>query len=162
VKTLLTALVQFAAPLAAGAASAQEAAATLPNTFDRPAAVAPTGAPPAADSDPARAAAAEAALRVQIAAFQAGAPDYEAMTPGLAEAVRGQAAAVTPLIQGFGDLMALEYVGTENGAELFMVLFDKAATQWIIGLDAEGKLGAMLFRPAPEAAEPAEPAEPAA
>lgn len=149
-KILLSALVLLAAPLAAGAASAQDAvAATLPNSFDQSA---PAAAPAAPASDPAQAAAAEAALRAQIAAFQAGAPAYDAMTPGLAEAMREQAATLTPLIQSLGALQSVDHIGAENGAELFMATFETAVTQWIIGLDAQGKIGAMLFRPAEDAA----------
>jgi hypothetical protein len=149
VKTLLAALATFA--VSAPAAQAQQAAATLPDTVgNRPAAIAaaPATAAPAPSETSVRA---EAVLRAQIAAMQAGAPDYNAMTPGLADAVREQEAAVTPLIQGFGALRGIAYAGSENGADLFAVMFEKAATQWVIGLNADGKIGAMLFRPAPEA-----------
>lgn len=149
----------------AGAASAQSsapsaarpsagAAATLPNTFDRPAQAAPTpvpAAPVATPSDPAKVAAAETALKKTIAAFQSGTPNYADMTPDLAAKVREQAATVTPLVKGFGALMGVTHVATENGAELFLVMFANAPTQWIVGQDDAGKITALLFRPAPDA-----------
>ena len=157
-KTVLAAaLVSLVLP---GAALAQsQAAATLPNAFDQPAVAraavprpVPASAPTLAqvtESDPAVAAAAEVMLKTTISAMRAGAPNYDDMTPDLAAKVRGQAAAITPLIQGFGALRSVVHVGHENGAELFMVTFDKQATQWILGLAEDGKIAALLFRPAP-------------
>lgn len=143
-KILLTSLLLIAAPVAA---SAQTAAATLPDSF-----AAQTPAPAAPAVDPARVAAAEAALRAQIAGFQAGAPLYDAMTDGLAQEVRPQEAAVLPIFQSFGALKSVTHVGSENGAEMFLVIFDNAETQWFIGLNSAGKIGALLFRPVPNAA----------
>ena len=137
------------------------AAATLPNTFDAPAS-APAAAPraprtaapaapavvgPVAPRDPAEIALSETALRTTIAAIQTGAPNYAEMTPGVATRLRGQIPTITPLISGFGALKSIEYVGQEDEAELFVVVFDKAATQWIIARDEAGKIAALLFRP---------------
>ncbi len=140
-----------------GAALAQtQAAATLPNAFGPPAgsvaptrlvAPAPTGQ--VTPSDPATAAAAEAMLKTTISAMQNGAPNYDDMSPDLAAKVREQAVNITPLVTGFGTLQSVTHVGRENGAELFMVTFDKQATQWIIGQAEDGKITALLFRPAP-------------
>lgn len=164
--SILLATAALAAPLAAMAQTAPTpsgpaAAARLPNTFDRPQAV-PTApaartAGPAASasaaaaatpSDPAKIAAAEAMLRTTIAAMQAGAPNYGDMTESLAGKVREQSAAITPLIQSFGKMQSLAHVGAENGAELFLVGFDNQITQWIIAQNGEGKIVALLFRPA--------------
>lgn len=142
-----------------GAAMAQsQAAATLPNAFDPPAAArsaptpAATPAPaPAEAADPQAVAAAETALKTTIAAAQSGTLNYDDMSPDLAEKVREQAAAVTPLIQSFGALQSVEHRGRENGAELFLVTFEKQATQWIIAQGEDGKIVALLFRPAPDA-----------
>ncbi len=130
-KPLLTALVLAAAALSPAVASAQAAAVSAPA------------------ADPARVAAHEAALRAQIAGAQAGTLDYDAMTPTMAEGVRAQAAAVLPLFQQFGALQSVVHVGTENGAELFLVTFANVVTQWSISLDAAGKINGMLFGPAP-------------
>lgn len=135
--------------LAPVAAEAQVAAGALPNTFDRPAS-APVSAPaaaPAAAPTPANAAS-EDVLRTVIAGAQAGALDYALMTDDLAGKVREQEAAILPLIQGFGAVRAVDFVGNQNGADLFAVTFANAATEWIIGIDEAGKIGALLFRPA--------------
>jgi len=143
--------------LVPAAASAQVAAGSVPNTFDRPAAgaipaparAAPAQAAPAAPVQPANEAS-EEILRTIIAGAQAGAIDYSLMTEDLAAKVREQEATVTPLIQGFGAVQAVDFLGPQNGADLFVVNFAKAETQWVIGLDEAGKVAALLFRPAPE------------
>ena len=129
--------------LAQQAGSAPVAAAQLPDAFseETPAAV--------LEAERSRIARAEEALRLQIAALQDGAPAYGEMTQGLADAVRPQADQVTGIIDSLGELQSVQHAGVENGAELFLVIFDAAPTQWIIGLDDDGKVGALLFRPAP-------------
>ena len=148
----------------APARPATGAAATLPNTFDRPAEQRPQAPTPAAaqttvtPSDPAKVAAAETALRTSIAAMQSGTPNYGDMTPDLAAKVREQAATVTPLVKGFGELLGVTHVATQSGSELFLVMFANAPTQWIVGQNAEGKITALLFRPAPAAPPATAPA----
>lgn len=150
-------VVLFAAVALPGAALAQTtpppgAAATLPNTFDQPDVARPAPAqalPPVEAGDPAQVAAAERMLRTTIAALQAGAPNYADMTSDLASKVRQQQAAITPLIQGFGALRTVGHVGVDRGMQLFAVTFANTATQWVIGLDDQGKIVGLLFRPAP-------------
>lgn len=138
--------------LVPAAASAQVAAGSVPNTFDRPAAgaaPAPARAAPAAPAQPANDAS-EETLRTIIAGAQAGAIDYSLMTDDLAAQVREQEATITPLIQGFGAVQAVDFIGPQDGADLFVVTFAKAETQWVIGFNEAGKVAALLFRPAPE------------
>lgn len=136
-------LIAAALVLAPAAAHAQAAAAALPNTFDRPVQTASVPAAPApADAR------SEATLRTIIAGAQAGALDYTLLTDDLAGKVREQEAALTPLIQSFGALKTIEFVGSQEGADLFGVIFANAPTQWVIGFNAEGKVAALLFRPA--------------
>lgn len=134
-------------------------AGTLPNTFDAPAPApmraapipdaAPVEAAQSAPTSPAVIAATETALKATIAAGQSGTLNYADMTDDLATQVRPRAATLTPIIQSFGSLKSVEHRGRENGAELFLVTFDNAVTQWIVGLNAEGKIAVLLFRPAP-------------
>lgn len=154
-------LLAAALVLAPAAAQAQVAAGAVPNTFDRPAqSSAQSGAQssaPRATPRPAPAAPAttpinpeaEEILRAIIAGAQSGAIDYSVMTDDLAGKVREQEGQVLPLIRGFGALQAVDFVGTQDGADLFAVVFANAATQWIIGFDESGKVAALLFRPAP-------------
>lgn len=154
---LLAAAVLLLAPVTfASGAHAQVAAGALPNTFDDPAAraraataaPAPTPAPAAPlASEPANAAS-EDILRTLIASAQAGAMDYSLMTDDLAGKVREQEAAVLPVIESFGALVALDFVGSRDRNDLFSATFANAATEWVIGVNDDGKVAALLFRPA--------------
>jgi hypothetical protein len=160
-KPLLIAAALLLVPAAVPtAALAQVAAATVPNTFDRPAVRTQQPVPPLPSAAPAAAAPAapmsttpansrsEDVLREIIAGGQAGAIPYALMTDDLAGKVRAQEAGILPLLQGFGAIQALDFVGSQEGADLYAVTFATAATQWIIGFDDAGKVDALLFRPA--------------
>lgn len=146
-------LIAAALLLVPAAAQAQVAAATMPNSFDRPAGQAvptpasPAAAAPAIPTTPANPRS-EEVLREIIAGGQAGALPYALMTDDLAARVREQEAAVLPILAGFGTIQALDFVGSQEGADLFAVTFATAATQWVIGFDDSGKVDALLFRPA--------------
>lgn len=158
-------LIAAALLLAPSAAFAQVAAATLPNTFDRPAADAAraqvaTAAPVVPLVAPVRAAApanvkAEATLRTLIASGQAGAMDYALLTDDLAAQVRAQEAQIAPLLSSLGTVQAVDFVDSQNGVDLFAVTFSTAVTQWMIGFEPGGKVTALRFRQAPAAAAPA-------
>jgi hypothetical protein len=131
-------------------AFAQAAAATLPNSFDD-AAPARVAAPTPQAPDVIRA---ETALRALIASIQANEVDYAVFSDDLAPRIRQQQSRIAPVIQGFGALQTVAYIGDESGAALFAVGFANARTQWLIGFDPDDRIAALLFRPAP-AAEPA-------
>ena len=141
------------------AAQAQVAAGSLPNAFDRPApapaaarpaapVVAPSAAAPAAGAEAPVNARSEEVLREIIAGARTGEINYALMTDDLAGKVREQEAAIRPLIEGFGMVQAVDFVGAQNGADLFAVVFANAATEWVIGFNDEDKVAALLFRPA--------------
>lgn len=136
------------------------AAGTLPNTFDSPgAAPAAPVLPPAPGAPTAEARVAEEALRAIIGQIQAGDLDESLFTPTLARRLNGEMAAFTPLVQGFGELQTIEAQGAQGGQGQFLVIFENAATQWRIGLDAQGLIAALLFRETPaESSEPTPPA----
>ena len=146
--------------------SSPTAAATLPNTFDGPARapVAPAGPTAAAASQAGVTDAdiAEGALRVIIADLAAGQLDAELFTTDLANRLRPQLTTLRPIVQGFGELGTIEAQGLSNGANQFLVTFENAATQWIIGLNDEGRVAALLFRPAPPVSSEPEEAPTAA
>lgn len=87
-------------------------------------------------------------LRDLIAGAQAGTMDYALMSDDLAAQVRQQEADIQPLITSFGAVVAVDFVGVQNGADLFAVTFTNAATQWVIGFNDADKVAALLFRPA--------------
>lgn len=146
-------LIAAALLLVPAAAQAQVAAASMPNSFDRPAAaprapaVAPVEAAIPAAATPANPRS-EEVLREIIAGAQAGTINYALMTDDLAGKVREQEAAIRPLIAGFGAVQAVDFVDSQNGADLFAVTFTTAATEWVIGFDESDKVAALLFRPA--------------
>ena len=129
-----------AAQTATPPASSPGAAATLPNAFAEPA-----PAPAAVAPDIARA---EQALRAAIASFQSGNVDYSVFSDDLAVQIREQATTVTPLVQQFGALKTISHVGQQDGADLFRVVFEKQATDWVIAFNDDNQIAALLFRPA--------------
>ena len=135
-------------------AAAQTAAATLPDAFARPAAASSaTTAPPAAAATEAEAEApdiarSEQALRAVIASLQSDAIDYSVFSTDLAEQIHGRAAEFAPRIRQLGAVKTMEYRGQRDGAELFRVVFEKQATDWVIAFDAEDQINALLYRPA--------------
>ena len=133
------------------AAHAQVAAGALPNTFDDPAArtaqATPAPAAAATSAEPAHPES-ENILRTLIASAQAGAMEYALMTDDLAGKVRAQEAAIKPVIDGFGALVAVDFVSSRERNDLFSVTFANAATEWVIGVNDDGKVAALLFRPA--------------
>lgn len=137
--------------LAPAAAHAQVAAGALPNTFDdpavRPAQATPAPAPVETSAEPAHPES-ENILRTLIASAQAGAMDYALMTDTLAARVRAQETAIKPVIDGFGALVAVDFVSSRERNDLFSVTFANAATEWVIGVNDDGKVAALLFRPA--------------
>ena len=142
-------LIAAALLLAPAAAHAQVAAGSMPNSFDAPGAAraAPAAAPVAAPPTPVNARS-EDVLREIIAGAQAGAINYALMTDDLAARLRSQEAAIRPLIAGFGPVQAVDFMGSQDGADLFAVTFSNAATQWVIAFNETDKVAALLFRPA--------------
>jgi len=134
-------------PQSRSLAPAGGAAATLPNSFDAPAR--PATAAPAPSTPPTEVAVAEAALRVVIEQLRTGAIDPTLYTPDLATRLTGQLATIGPVLQRYGAIQSVEAQGTRDGAGQFLVIFDEAATQWLIGLNEQGLIAALLFRPAP-------------
>ena len=148
-KPLLIAAALFMVP---AAASAQVAAGSVPNTFDRPAQPAPARPAAAASAAPARSTTpanpmSEDALRGFITSVQTDAIDYAIFTADMAGKVRERAPTITPLIKGFGTVQAVDFVGAEGETDLYAVTFANAATEWMIGFQ-DGKIAALLFRPA--------------
>ncbi|WP_309628666.1 hypothetical protein [Brevundimonas sp.] len=137
------------------------AAATIPNTFDGPAAqprpVAPLPAAPAGQVTDIEMA--EGALRAVIEQFRAADIDERLFTPGVATQLNGQLANYSRLVRGYGAVQSIEAQGATNGVGQFLVVFENAATQWQVGLEDGGLVAALRFREAPpESSEPAAPA----
>ena len=148
-KITLLATAALGSALLALPATAQTAAATLPDAFARPAAASSaTTAPPAAEAEAPDIARSEQALRAVIASLQSDAIDYSVFSTDLAEQIHGRAAEFAPRIRQLGAVKTMEYRGQRDGAELFRVVFEKQATDWVIAFDAEDQINALLYRPA--------------
>ncbi len=91
---------------------------------------------------------AEHTLRDTIADLQAGTPDYDAMVPELAEAVRTQSAAMTPALQSLGELQTLENIGEpQPGVHQFRATFANGqALTWSISINGENKIQGLLIQ----------------
>ena len=139
-------LIAAALLLLPATAQAQVAAGSMPNSFDAPGAARAAPAPVAAPPTPVNARS-EDVLREIIAGAQAGTINYALMTDDLAGRLRSQEATIRPLIAGFGPVQAVDFVGSQDGADLFAVIFSNAATQWVIAFNETDKVAALLFRP---------------
>ena len=159
-KTALIASFLLLAPAPVLAQSSGAAAGAVPNSFDAPAAQATTSAPrptPQPSGPPAQTAPAaspadiakgEAALRDLIGDIQGAGLDYSVFTDNLAAQIREQSAQVTPLIKSFGELREIDHQRAEGQAQLYRATFENQVTEWLIGFDDDGKIAALLFRPA--------------
>ena len=150
-KTLIAGVA--AALLVTGAAAAQEqtvAAGRIENTFDsngRQTAVATPEAPAQAASAPD--ARAEPAIRAFIGGLQTGTVDWSVFTPNLAEQLRPNEARMAEVVRELGTLESVDWFEGREGVDMFLVRFAEVDTQWLIGFEDDGKIAALLFRPAP-------------
>lgn len=88
------------------------------------------------------------AVTKAIADMRAGKPDYDSMTPQLAEAVRPQQEGLASTLTQLGEVKSIEYVGFRQTALKFKVTFANGVTDWFIVMTPEGKIETLVFRPA--------------
>lgn len=140
----------WGASLLALPAAAQTAAATLPNAFGEPARTLPSAATPAPGptASAAEIAASEQALRAVIGALQTNEIDYSVFSRDLAEQIRERVADFAPRVQRLGAIRTIEHRGRKDDTELFRVVFEKQATDWVIAFDRDRQINALLYRPA--------------
>jgi hypothetical protein len=150
---------------AATAAEAQNAAAAPPGArANSPAAAGP--AAPAAAALPHAAgptitvAAEEAALLSLIARLEANKPDYRALAPNVAQALRRRLPALSGRLAALGPVEGIDFLGEGPlGMKRFSVRYGEAVSEWALSLDRNGRvsglsLGGQVFA-APPAAKPA-------
>ncbi|HEV2081465.1 MAG TPA: hypothetical protein VGR32_03320 [Brevundimonas sp.] len=134
--------------LVAGAAAAQEetvAAGRIQNTFDANGRPTPRATPARTEAD----VRSEPAIRAFVGGLQTGTVDWSVFTPNVVEQLRPAEAQMSEAVRGLGALESVEFFQHRDGADLFLVRFAEADTQWIIGFDEAGKIAALMFRPAP-------------
>src|SRR5262249_61859222 len=76
----------------------------------------------------------ETVLREIIAQLRAGNPDYANLEPQLEQAIRQQMPNIRALLDQLGPLQRLEFIGTQNGLDLYRGVFANGAMTWAIGL----------------------------
>ena len=83
----------------------------------------------------------QAALTRLIGELQAGAPDYSKLETRIADAMRGQQAALSGLIKSKGALQAVEPLGADaSGAQRFRARFETDSTEFGLSLNAQGQI----------------------
>jgi D-alanyl-D-alanine carboxypeptidase len=96
----------------------------------------------------------EAAVRRLLDELARGEPDYELMSPQLAEATRAQLPAMQPMVQSLGAIRTISFrsVGPA-GQDIFDVQLENGSLTFMIVLDADGRtvLGAGMRPGAPPA-----------
>ncbi|HEV7227773.1 hypothetical protein [Brevundimonas sp.] len=145
-KTVLVVLTALAAGMA-GTAAAQEtvAAGRIQNTFDGTGRQTAVAVPARSEPDPRS----EPAIRAFIGGLQTGTVDWNAFTPNVAEQMRPGEAQAVEVVRSLGALESVEWFQHRDGADHYLVRFENADTQWIIGFDEDDRIAALLFRPAP-------------
>jgi hypothetical protein len=90
----------------------------------------------------------EAALRQVVEGLSTGKPRYETMSPEVAEITKAQIGQLQQMVGGYGALKSVAFKGGDAGGhDFYEVAFDKGALRFTIGLNGEGKLSTIFFRP---------------
>jgi bla regulator protein blaR1 len=92
----------------------------------------------------------EAAVRKSFAAIAAGEPNYGDMTTALQEATRKQLPVLEGSFKGYGPITSVEFRGVnDGGSDKYLVTHQSGKrSEWIVNLDADGKISGLLVRPA--------------
>ena len=92
----------------------------------------------------------EAALRKLIEGIASGMPDYEAMTPEMADVTRQQLARLRSEARAGGSIQTIAYSGVDDRDwDVYDVRLEKFSTLWHIALVADGKVGGALVLRSP-------------
>ena len=90
----------------------------------------------------------EAAVRALVGDLQTGKPNYERMSPGLADATRQQLPDLHPMIVKMGALQSVIFKGVgPGGADIYQVNFEKDSIDYRVWLEEDGKIESAYFRP---------------
>lgn len=82
----------------------------------------------------------EAAVRRMIEELRIGKPNYDLMSPGLADATRQQLPQLQSMVVGLGALQSVNFKGVgPGGADIYQVKFEKGSLEYRIWLGSDGK-----------------------
>lgn len=91
--------------------------------------------------DQTAAAGSAAALRKMVEDVAAGKPDYDSMSPGLANATRQQLPQIQAQMNQFGKLQSIVFTGVgPAGPDIYSVRFEKGALEYRVWLGVDGKI----------------------
>lgn len=105
----------------------------------------PAAAPAGAPAAPAKE---QTALMKTLDAMASGQPNFDDMETPLADAVRGQSAAMAGLWSRLGARQGVVYVGEQQGLHRFDATYANGKLAWIIGLTPAGKIHTLAAQPA--------------
>jgi len=92
----------------------------------------------------------EAEVRREVADLQRKQPDYDRLTPMLAEEARQQIQHTEELIASLGSLQSLNFKGVgPGGFDIYQAQFEHGSLDWRILIDTDGKVAGLLIRPSP-------------
>lgn len=87
-------------------------------------------------------------LRQLIGDASQGRIAYQTFSPGLAEAVRSQAAAAQAELSALGDLKSVTLETTDkDGMEIYRTVFDKGALDWAFHVNDQGLIDNAIYKP---------------
>ena len=90
----------------------------------------------------------EAALRKMIQSTASGSPNYDEMTPELANVVRAQYSVMEPMMKSMGAVQSVTFLHVgEGGWDVYRVKFANGVLNWRISLNAAGKINYALVLP---------------
>jgi len=90
----------------------------------------------------------EAAVRRMIEELRLGKPNYDVLSPGLAEATREQLRQLQPMIAGLGALQSVTFKGVgPGGADIYACKFEKGSLDYRVWLGPDGMIERANVRP---------------
>jgi hypothetical protein len=92
----------------------------------------------------------EAALHRLIAGLTSGKPNYDEMSPALAEATRRQLPNLQPGHEDLGAVKSVTFLGVgRQGEDVYTVRHENGASHWRIALDSKGTITTAWVTPGP-------------
>ena len=92
----------------------------------------------------------ESEVRREVDELQRKQPDYDRLTPLLAETARQQSQHTEELIASLGALQSLKFKGVgPGGFDIYQAQFERGSLDWRILIDTDGKVAGLVIRPAP-------------
>ncbi len=89
-----------------------------------------------------------AALRALIKSIDAGTPNYDSMSPELADSTRKQLPEMRKTLAALGPVVSVQYIDTDGlGKEIYDVKHTGGQTQWHILVADDGTLASATFQP---------------